>query len=42
MNTLSAFGAFTLEFAIELALRFAGFAGEAFEGFLFVETGFGL
>ncbi len=39
---LFAFCAFALEFAVELAFGLAQFAGEALEGFLFVDAGFGL
>ncbi len=35
-------GAFALEFAVELAFGLAEFAGEALEGFFFVDAGFGL
>ena len=37
-EVLLAFGALALEFAVEFAFGFAGFAGEAFEGFFFVEA----
>ncbi len=33
---------FALEFAVQLALGLTKFAGEALEGFLFVDAGFGL
>src|SRR6185437_16356764 len=35
-------GAFALELAVEVAFGLAAFAGEALEGFFFVDAGFGL